>query len=55
MKKRNIQNQKLVDQYSERLIKTIKLDKYNKINSLYEKIFNTWKKGNRSSAVSRQG
>ena len=45
MKKKNIQNQKLVDQYAERLIKTIKLEKYNKINLLYKKIFETWKKG----------
>ena len=45
MKKKNIQNQKLVNQYSERLIKTIKLEKYNKINFLYKKIFETWKKG----------
>ena len=39
MKKKNIQTQKLVDQYAERLIKTIKLEKYNKINLLYKKIF----------------
>ena len=45
MKKKNIQNKKLVNQYSERLIKTIKLEKYNKINFLYKKIFETWKKG----------
>jgi len=43
MKKKDMQSHKLVDQYSKRLIKTIKEDKYDQINLLYKKIFTTWK------------
>ena len=43
MKKKNIEDHKLVDQYSKRLIETIKQDKYSEINSLYKKLFLTWK------------
>jgi D-sedoheptulose 7-phosphate isomerase len=43
MKKKNIEDHKLVDQYSTRLIETIKQDKYSEINSLYKKLFLTWK------------
>ena len=43
MKKKNIEDHKLVDQYSKRLIETIKQNKYDEINSLYKQLFSAWK------------
>ena len=43
MKKKYNQKYMLVDQYSKRLITTIKKNKYKEINLLYKKIFSTWK------------
>tara|TARA_B100000787_G_scaffold159307_1_gene137314 strand:+ start:4 stop:594 length:591 start_codon:yes stop_codon:yes gene_type:complete len=45
--KKSLQSHKMVNQYSKRLIETIKQDKYDKINLLYKKLFLSWKNNKR--------